>query len=371
MTTMPPADPAGSPTAARPAAVTAAAYPSRRLLLGLAAFVLVFGATGYVWRGNPAGWAAGPADSAANQAAQAPHSQGAAQFEAMAARLAERLQREPDDAEGWAMLGRSYAVLGRPAQSLAAFQRVVALRPDDAQALADLADAMGSAQDRRLTGEPERLVARALQQDPDNVKALALAGTIAFDRGDKALAAQHWARALKQVEPGSAIAQRLQGALADAQGTGAAGRPAEASAGSTTATAAAVAPASPAAAASSVQARITLAPTLAGRAGPEATVFIFARAVPADGEVSPAGAARAPLAILRRQVKELPLEVTLDDSLAMSPALRLSGARQVVVGARISLGGEALPRPGDLQGLSAPVAVGARGVVVSIDGVLQ
>lgn len=343
MTTMPSADAAGSPGHAIP---PAAARPSRRLVLGLAAFVLVFGAVGYAWRGNPAGWQAGPADSAAN----APHRQGAAQFEAMAARLAERLQREPGDAEGWAMLGRSYTVLGQPAQALAAFQRVVALRPDDAQALADLADALGSAQDRRLAGEPERLVARALQLDPDNVKALALAGTIAYDRGDKALAAQHWARALKQVEPGSAVAQRLQGALADAQQAGTGAAPA-------------------AAAASSVQARIALAPALAGRAPAEATVFIFARAAAGDGEA--AAAPRAPLAILRRQVKELPVEVTLDDSLAMSPALRLSGARQVVVGARISLSGEALPRPGDLQGLSAPVAVGARGVAVTIGEVLR
>lgn len=365
MTTTPPADPAGLPAQALPAATVALARPSRRLLLGLAAFVLVFGAVGYAWRGNPAGWQAGPADSAAN----APHSQGAAQFEAMAAKLAERLQREPGDAEGWSMLGRSYTVLGQPAQALAAFQRVVALRPDDAQALADLADAMGSAQDRRLAGEPERLVARALQLDPDNVKALALAGTIAYDRGDKALAAQHWARALQQVEPGSAIAQRLQGALADAQGAGT-GQPAtELAVAPVRASAPAMPPASPAAAASSVQARITLAPALAGRAGPEATVFIFARAVPADGQA--AGAPRAPLAILRRQVKELPLEVMLDDSLAMSPALRLSGARQVVVGARISTSGNAMPQPGDFQGLSAPVAVGARGVAVTISDELR
>lgn len=226
MTTSP-ADPAAL-ALAEAAAPAQPARPSRRLVLGLVAFVLVFGAAGYAWRGHPAGWQAGPDDSAAN----APHQFGPAQFEAMAARLAERLQREPGDAEGWAMLGRSYAVLGKPRQSLAAYQRVVALRPDDAQALADLADATGAVQNRQLAGEPARLVARALQLDPDNVKALALAGTIAFDRGDKALAAQHWARALKQVEPGSAIAQRLQGALADAQGNaqgdaqgGASGRP--------------------------------------------------------------------------------------------------------------------------------------------------
>lgn len=189
------------------------ARPSRRLVLGLVAGVLVFGVAGHAWRGLPPGWQAGPADSAAN----APHRLGPAQFEAMAARLAERLQREPDDAEGWAMLGRSYAVLGRPAQALAAFQRLAALRPDDAQALAELADATGAANGRQLAGEPARLVARALQLDPDNIKALALAGTIAFEAGDRALAARHWAHALERLPPDSPVAQRLRGALADAQ----------------------------------------------------------------------------------------------------------------------------------------------------------
>lgn len=187
--------------------------PSRRLVLSLLGFVLAFGGAGYAWRGHPPGWQAGPANSAAN----APHRLGTAQFEAMAARLAERLQREPGDAEGWAMLGRSYAVLGQLQPSLAAYRQVVALRPDDAQALADLADALGAVQNRRLAGEPAGLVARALQRDPDNVKALALAGTLAFEAGDHPLAARHWARALELLPSDSPMALRLRGALAEAQ----------------------------------------------------------------------------------------------------------------------------------------------------------
>lgn len=357
-----------SPLAAAPA------RPTRRLVLGLFGFVLAFGLAGYAWRGHPDGWQAGPADSAAN----APHRQGAAQFEAMAARLAERLQREPDDAEGWAMLGRSYAVLGQPQRALEAFRRVVALRPDEAQALADLADASGAAQGRQLAGEPARLVARALQLDPDNVKALALAGTLAFDAGDRTLAARHWAQALRNVEPGSAIAQRLQASLAEAQaGTQdtAPAAPDVPAARAGRANAAIAVPAMPAmpavAGASSVQVQVALAPALAGRAAPDAAVFIFARSADASGASGASATPRPPLAILRRQVKELPLKVTLDDSLAMSPAARLSAARQVVVGARVSLGGEALPRPGDLQGLSAPVPVGASGVQVTIGEVLR
>jgi cytochrome c-type biogenesis protein CcmH len=106
-----------------------------------------------------------------------------------------------------------------------------------------------------------------------------------------------------------------------------------------------------------VSGRVTLAKSLAAQAGPSDTLFVFAR--PADGS-------RMPLALLRAQVKDLPLEFSLDDSLAMNPAARISGAKQVVIGARISKSGQAMPQPGDLQGFSAPVAVGARGVAVEI-----
>ena len=107
---------------------------------------------------------------------------------------------------------------------------------------------------------------------------------------------------------------------------------------------------------------MTLAPALAARAAPDDTVFIFAR--------SPQGS-KMPLAIQRRQVKDLPLELTLDDSMAMSPALRLSGVQQVVVGARVSKSGNAMPQPGDLQGLSAAVAVGSRGLQLQIGEVVR
>jgi cytochrome c-type biogenesis protein CcmH len=96
---------------------------------------------------------------------------------------------------------------------------------------------------------------------------------------------------------------------------------------------------------------------MAKQAKPEDTVFVFAR--PAEG-------ARMPLAILRKQVKDLPLQFTLDDSMAMSPANALSGASKVVVGARVSKSGNAMPQPGDLSGQSAPVSVGASGLQIEI-----
>lgn len=335
------------------AAAEAPARPSARLGLGLTGFVLAVGLAVYAWVGAPGAWQVGPGSTAPGS--QPPHEMADAQFSAMADQLAERLRQNPDDAEGWAMLARSYTVLGRHDEALPAFRRLLTLRPQDAQAHADLADALGAAQGRSLEGEPERLIERALQLEPDNVKALALAGTIALQRGDAATAQRHWERALAQVEPGSEIATRLQGAVDDARQRAASGAP-------TAAAAAAVAEPGAAATAGTVSGRLSLAPALAAQARPEDTVYIFARA--AQGPTMP-------LAILRKQVKDLPLDFRLDDDMAMSPATRLSKADQVVVVARISRSGNAMPQPGDLQGQSAPVAPGASGLQVQIGEVLR
>jgi cytochrome c-type biogenesis protein CcmH len=122
-------------------------------------------------------------------------------------------------------------------------------------------------------------------------------------------------------------------------------------------------PAGPAAAAAVVSGAITgtvtLAPALKGRVGPDDAIFVFARA---------ATGSRMPVAFMRAQVKDLPLNFTLDDSMAMSPAARLSTAGQVVVGARVSKSGQAMPQAGDLEGLSEPTAAGSVGVNVVIAG---
>ena len=343
------------------------ASPSRRLLLGLVVFVLAFGAAGYAWLGNPAALAVGPGQSAPVAAAAAgagpEQAPDRAQFEAMTARLAERLKAKPDDAEGWSMLGRSYSVLDQFPQALEAFKQVIVLRPQDAQGYADMADALGLASGRKLGPESEKLLAKALQLDPDNVKALALLGTMALDQGDAAGAAKQWEHALRKTEPGSEMASRLRAGIDEArQRAGLPALPALAAAAPGLAAAS-----QPSAAASTnggtVQVRISLAPALAAKAAPDDTLFIFARAVQGQGP-------KAPLAIQRRQVKDLPLTLTLDDSMAMSPALRLSGVSQVVVGARISKSGNAMPQPGDLQGLTPTVAVGASGLQLQINETL-
>lgn len=319
--------------------------PSHRLVLGLVTFLLVFSIAGYAWLGNRAGLSVNPGSAVAANPAEAV---GGAQIEAMIDRLAQRLKTAPDDAEGWAILGRSYSALGRHTEALQAYKKVIELRPQDAQGYADIADAIATDNGNHLDGEPEKLIAKALTLDPDNVKALALSGTIAFNRGDAATAAKQWEQALRNVEPGSEMATQLQGALKEARQL--AGLPAQPAASAAVGTG------------KTVQGRVTLSDKIKALASPEDTVFVFARS---------AQGGKAPLAVLRKQVKDLPFDFTLDDSLAMNPAMRISTSREVQVGARISKSGNPMPQPGDLQGLTATVAVGTRGITMEISEIVR
>jgi cytochrome c-type biogenesis protein CcmH len=252
------------------------------------------------------------------------------------------------------MLARSYTALGRYADANTAYARAVALRPDDAQLLADHADTAAMLQGKRLAGAPAALIQRALQVDPDNLKALALAGTEAYERGDFAKAADYWQRLRKLVPAGSELESSVDANVQEARALAAGRNPRQVTQGRPAAGSGPDA----SAAAGHIAGTVRLSPSIAARASPEDTVFIFARAT--EGP-------RMPLAILRRQVRDLPASFALDDSLAMAPTLRLSGFREVVVGARVSRSGNAMPQAGDLEGTVRPVRVGATNVEIVID----
>ena len=342
-----------SATAAKLAASTPEPRPPRSLVLAVTAFVLVVGVGGYAALGNHAGLRVEPGMPGTEAAGHAPDTE---QVEAMIAKLVERLKTQPDDAEGWATLGRSYSAQGRHPEALPAFKRVAELRPKDAQALADYADALAVANGRSLEGEPEKLILQAVQLDPKNIKALALAGTVAFNRGQFKEAIALWERAVQDADPQADFVQSLQGAIDEARRRGGAPATPATQAAPAAATTAAATPAA-ASPAQSVSGRVTLKPSLRAQVTPDDTVFIFARA--------PSGS-RMPLAIMRRKVSDLPLDFSLDDSQAMSPATALSTVSQVVVGVRITKTGSAVPAPGDLQALSAPVALGTRNIQLEI-----
>jgi cytochrome c-type biogenesis protein CcmH len=270
-------------------------------------------------------------------------------IEAMVADLARKLKEQPDDAEGWAMLGRSYGTLHRFKESSEAYARAAALMPNNAQLLADYADVLAMVNGRKVQGEPEKIIQQALKVDPNNIKALALSGTAAFERRDYRGAIEQWQKITGLVPAGSPVGRQVINNINEARKL--AGLPL-------------MAPAvGQARQAGTVGGMVSISPALKGRIADTDTVFVFAR----DADVPN----RPPLAILRKTVKDLPLTFTLDDSMAIMPKFKLSSASRIVVGARVSKSGNAAPNPGDLQGFSQPVKVGEKGINIIINAAVN
>jgi cytochrome c-type biogenesis protein CcmH len=267
----------------------------------------------------------------------------------MVADLAKRLETHPEDLKGWVMLGRAYKAMDRLPEAIQAFEKAGAALDEDPQNLIDFAEALARNDKENFAKRGAPLIARALKIDPDHIPALVFAGSEAFERGDYRAASRHWNKVLLRVPPDSDEAQALTEAIsradaASGQNKGAAKSTAKSNDKSS--------------AAAGVSGVVSLAPALAGKAGPEDTVFVFARA--AEGP-------RAPLAVFRARVRDLPLKFSLDDTQAMAPELRLSKFAKIRVEARISKSGNAAPLSGDLQGSSDIVANSARDLRVVID----
>jgi cytochrome c-type biogenesis protein CcmH len=370
------------------AAKPAEAPPSTALALAIGLFVSAGSFALYLLLGNP-GAARAPEMRAASHTgdrAAAAHAANAEQIAAMVTGLVERLKQRPDDADGWAMLARSYTVLGRFRDASAAFRRASELRPGNPALLADYADVIAMTQGRRLAGEPARLVQAALDVDPRHLKALSLAGSVAFEAKDYAAAQGYWQRALDLVPREGELARSLQGSLMQARQleVAATGQAAPATrAGTPPAPVAVTEGQAPVATSAVLRGRVELSPELAARVAAGDTVFVFARAATgappgrSEGGPAPSGGGerggtsgpRMPLAIMRQQAGTWPLAFTLDDTLAMAPGAKLSMHAQVVIGARISRSGNATPQAGDLVGDSGVVAHDAQDVRIRIDRV--
>lgn len=140
-----------------------------------------------------------------------------AQIESMAGRLAARLEREPNDAQGWKVLALSYYAVQRFPEAARAYARLAELAPDDAGVLADHADALAMALGRRIAGEPLALAKRALELDPGQWKALALVASEAFARKDYRAAIGHWETLRAAAPPDSETAKAVTGYIAHAR----------------------------------------------------------------------------------------------------------------------------------------------------------
>ncbi|WP_293397540.1 c-type cytochrome biogenesis protein CcmI [Nevskia sp.] len=259
------------------------------------------------------------------------------QIAAMVETLAQRLKAQPDDPEGWTMLGRSYAVMSRYPDAAAAFGEANRRAPKPtAEGLSDEGEALAFASGQDVSGHAAELFEQALQLDPGNGKALWYGGLASALTGDYATARTRWQRLLDQ--PG--LAEEMRAALGDrivrldqaiAANAAAVGEPA-ADSGAAAPTAAAPV---------SLKVQVSLAPALAGKVPAGATLFVFAKA---------ASGPPMPLAVQKLGPAKLPLEVTLDESMAMAPGLSLSKFDQYVITARYSAAGSVQAQPGDLEG---------------------
>ena len=313
-------------------------------------------------------------------------------------RLDERLKREPDDAQGWALFARTQLELQRYPGAARAYAKAVAMLPKDTDLWVEFANAELMASGRKWTQAAIDATEAALSLNPEHLEALWLAGTYRFEKKDYAGAMRSWekliriapadsdyardlattmveARTLRDgKDPAAAIAAAGVGArpLAAAGSPPAGANPTGALSGTRSpekeglgrelqSTVGAMAGASTLAAPGNrISGEVRLSPELRAGIAPDAAIFVFARAEDTDK-------AAMPLAIRRFRVADLPIRFDFSDNDAMSPDFKLSSARRVVIIARISRSGDARAQAGDLEGASRAVAFGADGVAVLIN----
>ncbi len=300
--------------------------------------------------------------------ATGPDGQQVPALDTLAQGLAERMEQNPDNLEGWLMLGRTYLALDQPAKALQAIERANQLAPDQVSVMLAYAEVLAANSGNSLAGRPAELIRTALEREPTNPSARWLNGMLAYQQERFAEAVGAWQTVLDELDPAGQEAQEMRQMIAEARGRGGLPEgPAQApkappvlAVDASPAAGTAVATGGPATGADArLRVSVTLAPALVGRAGPDDTVFVFARA---------AAGPPMPLAVSRIKVADLPASVTLDDSMAVLPSMRLSSFPQVIVGARVSKSGQATPGSGDLEGQTGPLEAAATpAVAVTVD----
>ena len=249
----------------------------------------------------------------------------------MIVKLEQKIQQEPNNVQGWRLLSRAYMHTRQFEKAEKAYNTLTTLQTDDPNIWADYADIVAVNQKGSLDGKPFEYTKRALALQPKHPKALWLAGTYHFQKDDYKKAIRFWDVLKAQLPPASKDAVMLTASINDAKKR--LGMPLESKPeiASTEQTKTEIS--------HGITGTVTLSKELSGKTSPTDTVFVYARA---------AKGPRMPLAIVKKQVKDLPFEFTLDDSMAMMPQMKLSNFESVVVTARISKTGNAMTQPGDL-----------------------
>lgn len=348
---------AGNQTASASAKVSQKRGRTAAVIVGIAIPVFAIGV--YQWLGTPQSISSnGRAATSAGAAKTTNPSAMSDQINAMVTQLAQRLKDNPEDPQGWAMLGRSYLVLNRPDDAVKSYEKAMSLSNNDPNILVDYADALAMASgEQSLEGQPMKLIRQALALDPNNQKGLWLAGTAEFEKGNFQQALEYWRRLYKMLPKDSEDALVMQGNIKEAESL-ISGRSDVASGDQANV-------ASSAANGDLQDHHVTgvvkLDEKLYRQVNDTDTVYVFARA--SQGP-------RMPLAVMRAQVKDLPLDFSLDDSMAINPAMTISKYPEVIVVARISKSGNATPQSGDMQGLSRVLRVGVDEANVTINEII-
>ncbi len=264
--------------------------------------------------------------------------------EKMVAEFAIKMEKDPTNLKGWAMLARSYRILGRNEDAAKAYARAGNFIDSDPQLLADYADVLASNANGSFTGKPMQLINQALKLDPNNLMALWLAGTASYNSGNYKVAVQTWEKLAKQIPSDTDEARAIQGSIAEARSKGGL---------ATTATTLA------ASSGKEISGKIEISAELKSKIKPGDIVMVIARK---PGE-------RMPVAVLKMPASNFPMSFALNDALAMNPSAPLSQLSEASIEVRISKTGMAKPEAGDLISLAQTIKVGANNVRLLVDQV--
>jgi len=307
---------------------------AKKVVIGLCVFIVLLSSGLYFTLGDVL--------RVAQENDQKPMTQ--ANVEQMVADFALKMEKDPGNLKGWAMLGRSYRILGRNEDAAKAYGRAGSFINDDPELLAEYADTLAATANGSFSGKPLQLINQALKLDPKNLLALWLSGSASFGDGNYKAAVQTWERLAQQLPPGSEESRAIEASITEARIKGGL---ASANTGI--------------AAGKGVSGKIDIAPELKAKVKSSDVVMVIARQ---PGE-------RMPVAVLKTPVAEFPMSFALTDALAMNPSAPISKLSEVSVEVRISKTGMAKAEVGDLISAVQTIKVGSSQVKLLIDQVRQ
>lgn len=303
---------------------------TKKTIIGICLFVVLLSVGFYFYLGD--------ASRIAEKSAEKPMTQES--VEKMIVEFAAKMEKEPDNLKGWAMLARSYRILGRNAEAANAYARAGSFVNSDPQLLADYADVLAANANGNFAGKPQQLINKALALDPNNLLALWLSGTAAFNAQNYKVAVQSWEKLAVQLPPDTEEARAITASIAEARNKGG------------------LAPArAPMISNQGVSGQVGISSAIQSKVNAGDTLMVIARK---PGE-------RMPVAVLKTAVTAFPISFVLNDSLAMSPTALISQLPEVSVEVRISKTGMAMPESGDLISAPQTIKVGTTNARLLID----